>query len=69
VRLTILIAFAALILIPVAGVTGANSSPQLTAAQSQPTDISSAAKKKKKKALPSEKMKSAPSEPPKGAYN
>ena len=67
-RLTLLIAFAALILIPAAGVATAASGPQLSAAQAQPTDISSAAKKKKK-AKPSEKMKAVPSEPPKGAYN
>jgi hypothetical protein len=68
VRFMILIASAALMLLPVAGATGANASPQFSAAQSQPTDLSGAAKKKKK-AKPSEKMKSAPSEPPKGAYN
>jgi hypothetical protein len=68
VHLTILVASAALMLLPVAGVTGANASPQFSAAQSQPTDVGSAAKKKKK-AKPSEKMKAVPSEPPKGAYN
>ena len=67
-RLTLLIAFAALVLIPAVGVSTAANGPQLSTAQSQPTDISSA-KKKKKKAKPSEKMKAVPSEPPKGAYN
>jgi hypothetical protein len=69
VRLTILMVFAALILVPATGVTAANASPQLSAAQAQPTDITSAKKKKKKKAAPGENMKSAPSELPKGAYN
>lgn len=66
-RFMILIASAALILIP-AGVSSAASGPQLSATQVQPTDVGSAAKKKKK-AKPSEKMKAVPSEPPKGAYN
>ncbi len=67
-RFTILIASAALLLLPVAGVSAANAGPQLSTAQGQPTDLSGAAKKKKK-AKPAEKMKAPPSEPPKGAYN